>query len=166
MTFADFAWLLMTLNVLAYSSCFRCMSCMSIIISQLQPDDKKRSKDEQGKRSSKERSSQRSDAEKREQKVVCCLWVIIGYLCFLKACISFPSIFCINPQSYMTVSYSNSREEDIHCTLRVFFKLGTIFFIDNQYTCRNLKNYSYKKVESLSLFSRWEPVILSNCSFF
>ena len=126
MTFADFAWLLMTLNVLAYSSCFRCMSCMSIIISQLQPDDKKRSKDEQGKRSSKERSSQRSDAEKREQKVVCCLWVIIGYLCFLKACISFPSIFCINPQSYMTVSYSNSREEDIHCTLRVFFKLGTI----------------------------------------
>ena len=46
------------------------MSCMSIIISQLQPDDKKRSKDEQGKRSSKERSSQRSDAEKREQKVV------------------------------------------------------------------------------------------------
>lgn len=165
MTFADFAWLLMTLNVLAYSSYFRCMSCMSIIISQLQPDDKKRSKDEQVKRSSKERSSQRSDAEKREQKVLCCLWVIVGYLCFLKACISFPSIF-LHQSFKLHVSYSNSLEEDIHCTLRVFFKLGTIFFIDNHYTCRTLKNYSYKKVESLSLFSRWEPVILSNCSFF
>ena len=64
------------------------------------------------------------------------------------------------------VSYSNSLEEDIPYTLRVFFKLGTIFFIDNHYTCRTLKNYNYKKVESLSLFSRWVPVILSNCSFF